>query len=180
MAVETGGGAGVTGRADPRQPIHALLHGLLRFLGRVWVRHGAWIGLALLVAFFVAVMVVGWLRPVHAWDMVAYLAAAWKGDHATPQALHFAVWEAVRQGTDPDRLAMLSEGDAYRLRQYTDPLAFYSQIGMYEVKWLYVQLIRWIAPLTGAMHAAYAINIAAAAGFCPPASTPSRSSPASA
>lgn len=165
MALETEHGSGTAGRADPRPVLLALLSGLLRGLGAVWVRHGAALGVALMGGFFAAVMVIGWLRPVHAWDMVAYLAAAWKGDFATPQALHHAVWEAVRLETTQDRFAMLAEGDAYRHRQFTDALAFYSQIGMYEVKWLYVQMIRWIAPVTGAMHAAYAINVAAAAGL---------------
>lgn len=166
MALETERSAGATGsRADPRPVLLALISMLLKGFGRAWTRHGAWIGLVLLGTFFGAVMLIGWLRPVHAWDMVAYLAAAWKGDFATPQALHHAVWEAVRLGTEPDRFAVLAEGDAYRVRQFTDPLAFYSQLGMYEVKWLYVQMIRWIAPFTGAMQAGYAINVAACAGL---------------
>lgn len=165
MALETERGSSVAGRADPRPALLSLLSALLRGLGAIWVRHGAALGLALLGGFFATVMVIGWLRPVHAWDMVAYLAAAWKGDFATPQALHSAVWEAIRLETSPERFAMLAEGDAYRRRQFTDALAFASQIGMYEVKWLYVQMIRWIAPVTGAMHAAYVINIAAAAGL---------------
>ena len=91
--------------------------------GRLWVKHGSWAGALVLAGFVAAVMVLGWLRPVHAWDMVAYLGAALKPDIPDPQALHAQVWETVRLAATPDHFLELSEGDAYRVRQFTDPQA---------------------------------------------------------
>ncbi|PHP67519.1 hypothetical protein CSC94_07375 [Zhengella mangrovi] len=165
MAMETERPISGQGGFDVRGVLLDLIAGILQRSGRIWVCHGAALGLALLAGFFLSVMVIGWLRPVHAWDMIAYLGAAWEDRYPMPGDLHHAVWEAVRLGTSPERFAVLAEGDAYRVRQFTDPLAFQSQLGMYEIKWLYVQLVAWLVPVTGAMHAGYVINLAAAAGL---------------
>lgn len=157
----TGSGASRAG-FDPRALVRSLVGGVLTGLGRTYARFARPLGVVLLVGLVAAVMALGWLRPVHAWDQIAYLGAAWRDAFTDPAALHAAVWESVRQGTPPETYAALAEGDAYRLRQSTDPLAFHSMLGMYAVKWLYVTLIGLLAPMTGAMKAAYVVNIGAA------------------
>ena len=153
------------GEEAARNGILAGMRGALGALGRFWVAYGMWAGALVLIAFVASVMAIGWLRPVHAWDMVAYLGAALKPEFPDPQALHGHVWETVRLAATPDHFLQLSEGDAYRTRQFTDPHAFHSMLGMYEVKWLYVKLLAVLLPLTGPVHAAFAINLGAAVAF---------------
>jgi hypothetical protein len=153
------------GGFDPRALVQAILAAVLNGLGRFYVRHGAPIGVLSLLGLVAAVMTIGWLRPVHAWDMIAYLGAVWRDRFPDAAELHSHVYEAVRQAVTPPEFVTLAEGDTYRLRQSTDPLAFESMIGMYAVKWLYVKLLGLLVPFLGAAKAGYAINIGSAAVF---------------
>ncbi len=153
------------GGFDPRALVQAILAAVLNGLGRFYVRHGALIGALSLLGLVAAVMTIGWLRPVHAWDMIAYLGAVWRDRFPDAAELHSHVYEAVRQAVTPPEFVTLAEGDTYRLRQSTDPLAFESMIGMYAVKWLYVKLLGLLVPFLGAAKAGYAINIGSAAVF---------------
>jgi hypothetical protein len=150
---------------DPRALLQAILAAILNGLGRFYVRRGALIGALSLLGLVAAVMAIGWLRPVHAWDMIAYLGAVWRDRFPDAAELHSHVYEAVRQAVTPPEFVTLAEGDTYRLRQSADPLAFESMIGMYAVKWLYVKLLGLIVPAMGAAKAGYAINIGSAAVF---------------
>ncbi len=153
------------GGFDPRALVQAILAAVLNGLGRFYVRHGALIGALSLLGLVAAVMTIGWLRPVHAWDMIAYLGAVWRDRFPDAAELHSHVYEAVRQAVTPPEFVTLAEGDTYRLRQSTDPLAFESMIGMYAVKWLYVKLLGLLVPFLGAAKAGYSINIGSAAVF---------------
>lgn len=150
---------------DPRPWLLWLIGAVTATAGRAWVRFGTILGFLVLAGFVASVMAIGWLRPVHSWDMIAYLASALQGGFESAQALHSHAWETMRLGTSPGHFLALSEGDTYRLRQFADPDAFQSMLGMYEVKWLYVKLLGLLIPLTGEMNAGYAINIASAALF---------------
>lgn len=153
------------GGFDPRALVQAILAAVLNGLGRFYFRHGALIGALSLLGLVAAVMAIGWLRPVHAWDMIAYLGAVWRDRFPDAAELHSHVYEAVRQAVTPPEYLTLAEGDTYRLRQSTDPLAFESMIGMYAVKWLYVKLLGLLVPILGAAKAGYAINIGSAVAF---------------
>ena len=83
--------------ADTTHPAGELRGGLRGLMGaivaagvRLWVRHGAMLGLAVIALYITAVAAVGWLRPVHAWDMIAYLAAALRDRYELAGALHAA------------------------------------------------------------------------------------------
>ncbi|MGH6760085.1 MAG: hypothetical protein ACRECW_00655 [Phyllobacterium sp.] len=158
-------GRSQTGKSGLRGAMLSLVSRILGCLGRFWVRNGAVLGALTLWAFIVAILAFGWLRPIHTWDMVAYLASAWDGRYGSPAELHTRVWNAIRQGVDPAHFSTLAMGDAYRERQFTDPAAFRSMLGMYEVKWLYVQILGLIEPIFGAVRAGFVINIGAAIGF---------------
>lgn len=165
MTIEAGqrlGGRRLPGARDWLRGVAVVL---LVLLGRFYVRHGAAIGAVAILGLVAAVMAIGWLRPVHAWDMIAYLGAAWRDRFPDAATLHSHVFEAVRHAVSPSEYVTLAEGDTYRLRQSTDPLAFQSMLGMYAVKWLYVKLLGVLVPALGATKAAYAINIASAALF---------------
>lgn len=150
---------------DPRAVLHGLIGSVLSGLGRFYVRFSNPLGALSILGLIAAIMALAWLRPVHAWDQIAYLGAAWRDLFPDPEVLHGRVYEAVRLGVTPEEFVALSEGDAYRLRQSTDPQAFHSMLGMYAVKWLYVKAIALVAPLTGALGAAFAVNSGAAALF---------------
>jgi hypothetical protein len=71
----------------------------------------------------------------------------------------------VRNAASEGVFRDLTEGDAYRLRQFTDPAALQSMLAMYEVKWLYVMLLAAAIPVFGMAGAGFAINAAAALLF---------------
>lgn len=154
-----------TAGAGPRARLAGLIGAALRGLGRVHRRHGAALGVVLLVGLFAGLVGLAALRPVPAWDMIAYLGAAWRDAFADPAALHEAVYAAVRADVADGAFRALAEGDSYRLRQSGDPAAFSSMLGMYAVKWLYVRLFGLLVPVFGPVMAGLAINAASAAVF---------------
>ncbi len=167
MAADTGQIEREARRASAMPPdrLRRLPGFLFGWLGKFWMRHGDMLGTFFFAGFIAVVMVVGYLRPVHSWDMIAYLASSMNGAFDSPAALHSHVWDSVRSGTTPERFAALSEGDSFRLRQFTDPEAFRSMLPMFEVKWLYVKLVGLLSPLTGPLNAGYVINVASAVLF---------------
>lgn len=148
-----------------RHAIGVILNGGLEWFGRVWSRHGHVLGATLMCGFLAGVMLIGWLRPDRNWDMLAYIAAAWQPDYPLAADLHDKVFETLRAGVDPAEFEALTTGDAWRVRQATDPDAFVSMIGMYDVKWLYVELLKIVMPFSGPIKAGLVINTFAAGMF---------------
>ncbi|MCO6050074.1 hypothetical protein NGM99_09750 [Mesorhizobium sp. RP14(2022)] len=151
--------ASLIGRVLDTPSVENLIHALTgkRFLDRL--------GAAVLALTVLGVSAYGWFRPDYNWDLVAYVAAALEPQHADPASLHRATYEAVGVRVTPDKLRELREGDAYRLAQWQSPEKFQSQLGMYRVKVLYVELIRWLTPLFGAVNAAILLGILPALAF---------------
>ncbi len=143
----------------------SILTGGFTLLSGAWLRYGHLLGAGLVCVFLASVVTIGWLRPDRNWDMLAYLAAAWQPDYPVAADLHAKVFETVRAGVDPAEFQALTSGDAWRERQFSDPDAFVSMIGMYDVKWLYVELLRLVMPFTGPIKAGLAINTAAVVLF---------------
>jgi hypothetical protein len=151
-------------RLDPRDALRALFETVLAMLAGFWARHGALLSALSIPAFLAVVLVIDWLRPVHAWDTIAYLgvvARDWMGMTA-PADIHAYAYDTVRKAVDPEQYAILTQIDAYRERMAADPKAFVSMLGMYEVKWLYVALLAALGPVFGAYQAGFAINAGAA------------------
>jgi hypothetical protein len=132
-----------------------------RGLALVWLRHAPWAGPAFLLSVFAAIAVFSLLRPVANWDMVPYLSIALSKTGAPFDEVHRLAYAILKGALEPGAYAAITEGDAYRLRQYGDPAALQSMLGMYDVKWLYVRLLAAIGPETGWLAAFKAINLTA-------------------
>lgn len=124
-----------------------------------------WLGAVVLAITVLGVSAYGWFRPDYNWDLVAYVATALEPQHTDLESLHRAAWEAVEVRVTPDKLRDLRDGDVYRLAQWQSPENFQSQLGMYRVKVLYVELIRWLAPLFGMVNAAVLLSILPSLAF---------------
>lgn len=164
MAIESAGEPHNSGGfADPRPALHRLLDRAVNGLGRLWARNENLLGVLLLWGFAASVLAIGWMRPDYNWDMIAYLAVVFSDSFSSAAELHNHVWALMQSGTDPGQFAALSQADEFRVRQFGDPDAFVSMLGMFEVKWFYVALMAVVLPISGAMAAPFVINAAAAA-----------------
>lgn len=158
-------GTGTNAGETARGLIDRAAKGAFDTSAALWARHAHWLGPTLIAGFLACVMLIGWLRPDRNWDMIAYIAAAWQDSYPNAADLHANVFETLRTSVDPVEFEALTTGDAWRVRQATDPLAFVSMIGMYDVKWLYVELMRFVMPFSGPVRAGLVINTFAAALF---------------
>jgi len=115
---------------------------LLRRLGSF----AAVIGFCLLVAFTLTIAAAGWFFPINNWDMFAYLASAHEATGVTdPVALHAYAYETMRANVSEGDFTVLTQDREYRIHQYTDPAAFYTMLGFYRVKLLYVETAAWLS-----------------------------------
>jgi hypothetical protein len=130
-----------------------------------WLNHARWAGPAFLLLVFASIAVFAMLRPVANWDMIPYLTIALENEGMAFDEVQRQAYAILRGALEPSAYAALTEGDAYRLRQYSDPVALQSMLGMYDVKWLYVHLLRALGPAVGWLDAFKAINLAALALF---------------
>ena len=132
-------------------------------LAGAWLRLGRIAAPVLYLAAMVALGALAWLRPIHGWDTLPYLTLAMWDGSTTFDFVHREIYRIVQAGLSPAEFTALAEGDAYRLRQYVDPDAFRSMLGMYEVKWLYIRLLDVFAGHFEPLKAMIALNIAALA-----------------
>jgi hypothetical protein len=130
---------------------------------RVWLRISPWAGPLFLLATFGAIATFTWLKPVYNWDVIAYLAAAMKGQFVSFDDVHRQVYSTLKVGLSAADYQAITDGDAYRLRQFSDPAALQSMLGMYDVKSLYIRLIEGLGPVTGWLNAILLINMASLA-----------------
>jgi hypothetical protein len=121
-------------------------------------RHTDLISIAVLIGFAASMLVIGQLRPIYNWDALAYLAASTRDRFGDIAELHAYVYSVFREAAPPEQFYELTSANAYRIRQFADAEAFVSMLGMYEVKWLYIQLLRWLIPILGPLAAPDAIN----------------------
>ncbi|WP_102961237.1 hypothetical protein [Mangrovicella endophytica] len=145
--------------------MQALVEGVPAAMLQLWTRWASGAGLMLLVGFVTVVAALGYGRPVNNWDKIAYVAAVEKAHAPAPATLHARTWSIMRDTVPAGQLAGLANGDAYRSRQFTDPNAFASQIGMYGVKWLYVEVLRGSLSVFGVQHGAEVVNVGVALVF---------------
>ena len=147
---------------DPRAPFRLVLDGLLGLAAFVQARFGGLVGAVSIIGFFAVMLAIDWLRPAANWDNLAYLgvvARDWMG-MSDPAAIHAFAFDTVRGAVSPENYAALTANDAYRERMASDPQAFVSMLGMYDVKWLYVALLAALLPWLG-NDAGLAINCGA-------------------
>lgn len=128
-------------------------------------RHAALLGVLFLLAYTAAVALAGFFFPENNWDMVAYLAIVLEKAIGDPQVLHQTTWDIIRRSVPPGDFVVLTEDRPYRVAQYTDASGFYSMLGFYRVKWLYVQTIAALSHVMDPVTAMRVISSAASAGI---------------
>ncbi len=124
------------------------------------LRHATLLGALAFALFVAACVIIALVHPQANWDMLAYVAAASEARFADPAALHAHAYEVVKAAVDPAQYTALTAGDPYRVRQFTDPAAFHSMLGMYRVKALYVELAAALSPIYGEAGALHRISVA--------------------
>ncbi|MBO6721263.1 MAG: hypothetical protein JJ906_05440 [Roseitalea sp.] len=120
-------------------------------------------GLLLLVAFTLTVAAAAWAFPIYNWDMFAYFAAAHEAPGISVEALHRHAYETMRQNAPAGDFIVLTQDRDYRVRQYADPEAFFTMLGFYRVKLLYVEAIRWLSTVTDPYTALRLLSVMPAA-----------------
>ncbi|KRA95541.1 hypothetical protein ASD83_17955 [Devosia sp. Root685] len=148
-------------RRDLRGTLQGALAGGLQALRQFYWRHADVFSVLTLAGFVLVTVAMTFLRPVYNWDVLAYLGTMVKGSATSAAEIHAYAYGVVRDAVPPEAFAALTEAGSYRIRQFADPDAFVSMLGMYEMKWLYISLMKWLTPITGAYESTYVINIAA-------------------
>ena len=111
------------------------------------------------------IAIVSWIVPATNWDMVAYIASILDLDELSPAEIHQKSWAAVREHVNEGQFMVLTSDRPYRIHQFADPDAFYSMLGFYRVKFLYIQLAAQIAPYTGPLAALRILTTISVAGI---------------
>lgn len=148
-------------RRDLRGAIQDGLGAVLGAARNLYWRHADLVSVLTLAGFVLVALAMTFLRPVYNWDVLAYLGAMAKPGLASAADIHAYAYGVVRDAVPAEAFAELTQSGSYRIRQYADPEAFASMLGMYEMKWLYISLMKWLTPVVGAYNSTYAINIAA-------------------
>ena len=141
---------------------------LLDWLLKHVSRHASVIGAAVFAAFIALTCIASAKFPHANWDLLPYVAAGAEHRFNSPQQVHDFAYEKVREAVDPASFELLTQGDAYRARQFEDAAAFNSMLPMYRVKALYVSLISSVAPYVGEVGAIRIISLLStlATGLC--------------
>ena len=147
--------------SDIRDSVRGMIASALDALRIHYWRHPDIASFVVLLLFVVMVIGFAQLRPIYNWDALAYLAASMRDSFDSASQIHNYAYSVLRDAAPPKEFAELTQADAYRVRQFTDPEAFVSMLGMYEVKWLYIWLMKALIPIVGPLGAPEAINNAA-------------------
>lgn len=83
-------------------------------------------------------------NPIYTWDVVPYVATTFTAESGGPVAMHEATYELLRQSLDAAQFNSLIGGE-YAAAMYASPENFAGQLSMYEIKPLYVLLLRGLA-----------------------------------
>ena len=136
-----------------------------RALLALWVKVAPIVSPILLILFMVAISIFSYLRPDYGWDALPYLAAALQNSMSNigVEQLHAEIYQMAKEALSASAFAAIAEGDAYRVRQFTDPLAFQSMMSLYEVKWLYVRLLMGLMTFMPPFDTIFAVNFIALA-----------------
>ncbi|RYE57797.1 MAG: hypothetical protein EOP20_06915 [Hyphomicrobiales bacterium] len=126
-------------------------------------RHADLFSILTLILFVLVTIAVTFVRPVYNWDMLAYLGATVKDGVLSNADIQAYAYGIVKAAVPPEAYVVLTESSSYGVVNATDPEAFVSMIGMYEMKWLYISLMKWLTPVVGAYNTTYAINFGALA-----------------
>ena len=123
------------------------------------------LGGTFLLLFAATVAFTGIFFPLVQWDMIAYVASILEKTISDPQTLHAQTYDTVRHAISHGQFIVLTEDRPYRAVQYSDPSAFYSMLGFYRVKWLYIQTISFVAHFLSPVSAIRVVSAVSAAGI---------------
>lgn len=98
-------------------------------------RYGVLVGTALVILIF------GLIKPLHNWDMIAYVAAAYYRDGYTGSDLTRETYGEVKKEVSSKTFSKLITGK-YRETVYEDPSSLEQQIPFYSIRVGYIELIR--------------------------------------
>ncbi len=105
---------------------------------------GSCLAYSLLVAHLVAITWFALDRPIYTWDVVPYVATTLTAESDDPAAMHEVTYGLLRQSLDAAQFNSLIGGE-YAVAMYASPENFAGQLSMYEIKPLYVLLLRGLA-----------------------------------
>ena len=128
-------------------------------------KYGVVIGVTVFCLYIAVITAVSWIVPATNWDMVAYIASILDLGDLTSAEIHKQSWAAVREHVSEGQFIVLTSDRPYRVRQFADPEAFYSMLGFYRAKYLYIQLAALVAPLTGPLAALRILTTISIAGI---------------
>ncbi len=83
-------------------------------------------------------------HPIYTWDVVPYVATTFAAESDDPAAVHEATYGLLRQSLDAAQFNALIGGE-YAAAMYSSPENFATQLSMYEIKPLYVLLLRGLS-----------------------------------
>lgn len=141
-----------------RDSLRAVVRTALTNARTLYWRYAEVVGIATLLIFAIAVAAMAFFRPLFNWDMLAYIAVTVRGSLTSAVDIHTYAYSVVKEAVPPWAFDAMIGENAYRVHQFADPEAFVSMLGMYEMKWLYIALLKWFSPFFGPFHAAYLIN----------------------
>ncbi len=85
-------------------------------------------------------------HPIYTWDVVPYVATTFADEAGDPAAMHEATYGLLRQSLDAAEFNSLIGGE-YAAAMYASPENFAGQLGMYEIKPLYVLVLRGLTAI---------------------------------
>ena len=113
---------------------------------------------ALFAVVMVAVALGALVKPAHNWDMAPYIAVALEDEITDPVELHSHVWAIMERSASSGQFHTLRYGNPYNIAQFENPEFFNSQLGMYRVKYGYIEALRFLGPIVGYVEATQLIN----------------------
>ncbi len=103
-------------------------------------------GIVLLTA--ALILVAALLKPIHNWDTIGYVAAAYQDNGHTGADLLARSYADVRADSGEADYRVLTEG-IYRATVASDPVSLEQQIPFYSIRMVYVGLVRLVGEVTG-------------------------------
>ncbi|GAB3382898.1 hypothetical protein [Azotobacter armeniacus] len=118
---------------------------------------------------FLAVLISGVEFPRYDWDLIGYVASAYKADGLDGKELKAAVYEDVLNEVGGKEFSVLTGGGEYgkyRAMVYQDPQALEEQIPFYSIRLLYLAAIKFLYFLGGSYSYASCLASTLFASLC--------------
>lgn len=131
----------------------------------LYLRHAALFGVLVYLAYVGIVLLVSVVQPQINWDAIPYAAIAVERAYTDPAALHAYAYSTIEAQVSPTEFLALTTDGGYRSAMYADAAAFVSMLGMYRVKWLYVELLTFLSGYMNPVDALRLISMASALVF---------------